>query len=144
MANRTLATRITEFREAINAPIVHSLRLKAFKSSIARPRMELRSIKTYKQNGNKNGGGKANPKDLGTFDALKKMEIMTPRFIRLPENADKTDAIRHKEGFPYNNDNGKSYCTTSKTTYIEETTSGSPLIDDCLVIVKNIQGTSGS
>ena len=114
-----------------------------------------RSVKTYKQNGNENGGGKANPKDSGTFDSLKKMDITTPGFMRLPvcsetlarkswENADKTDATRNKEGFPCNNDNGKSYCTTSKTTYIEETTSGSPLIDDCLVIVKNIQGTSGS
>lgn len=83
------------------------------------------------------------------------MEITTPGFMRLPvcsetlarkswENADDTDATRKKEGFPYNNDNGKSYCTTSKTTYIEETTSGSPVIDDCLVIVKNIEGTSGS
>ncbi|CAI7650985.1 unnamed protein product [Penicillium discolor] len=113
------------------------------------------SVKTYKQNGNENGGGKANPKDSGTFDALKKMEITTPGFMRLPvcsetlarkswENADDTDATRKKEGFPCNNDNGKSYCTTSKTTYIEETTSGSPVIDDCLVIVKNIEGTSGS
>lgn len=60
------------------------------------------------------------------------------------ENSDKTDATRDKEGFPCNNDNSKSYCTTSKSTYNEETSDGSPLIDDCLVIVKNIQGTSGS
>ncbi|KGO70456.1 Peptidoglycan-binding Lysin subgroup [Penicillium italicum] len=113
------------------------------------------SVKTYKQNGNENGGGKANPKDSGTFEALKRMDITTPGFMRLPvcsetlarkswENADKTEIIRDREGFPCNNDNGKAYCTTSKTTYIEETTSDSPLIDDCLVIVKNIQGTSGS
>ncbi|KAJ5412524.1 uncharacterized protein N7487_006883 [Penicillium crustosum] len=113
------------------------------------------SVKTYKQNGNENGGGKADPKDPGTFDALKKMDITTPGFMHLPvcsetlarkslENADTTDATRNKEGFPYNNDNGKSYCTTSKTIYIEETTSGSPLIEDCLAIVKNIEGTSRS
>ncbi|KAJ5415834.1 hypothetical protein N7465_004529 [Penicillium sp. CMV-2018d] len=113
------------------------------------------SVKTYKQNGNENGGGKADATDSGTFDALRKMDVTTPGFMRLPvcsealarkswENADKTDATRKKEGFPCNNDNGKSYCTTSKTTYVEETTSGSPLIDDCLVIVKNIQGTTGS
>ncbi|CAI7654484.1 unnamed protein product [Penicillium discolor] len=113
------------------------------------------SVKTYKQNGNENGGASANPKDSGTFGALKKLDITTPGFMRLPvcsetlarkswENADKTDTTRHKDGFPCNNDNGKSYCTTSKTTYVEETTSESPLIDDCLVIVKNIQGTSGS
>ncbi|KAF4765066.1 hypothetical protein HAV15_003941 [Penicillium sp. str.  len=104
----------------------------------------IRSVKTYKQNGNENGGASANPKDLGTFGALKKLDITTPGFIRLPENADKIDATRHKDGFPYNNDNSKSYYTTSKTTYIEETTSESPLIDDCLVIIKNIEGTSGS
>jgi hypothetical protein len=114
-----------------------------------------RSVKTYKQNGNENGGGRADPTDSGTFDALKQMDITTPGFMRLPvcsqtmarrswENADKTDATRKKDGFPCNKDNGKSYCTTSKSTYIEETTSDSPLIDDCLVIVKNIEGTTGS
>src|SRR4051812_6620930 len=105
-----------------------------------------RSVKTYKQNGNENGGGKANATDSGTFDALRKLDVTTPGFMRLPvcsetlarkswENSDKTDATRDKEGFPCNNDNGKSYCTTSKSTYIEETSDGSPLIDDCLVIV---------
>jgi hypothetical protein len=114
-----------------------------------------RSVKTYKQNGNENGGGRADPTDSGTFDALKKMDITTPGFMRLPvcsetlarkswENSDKTDATRNKDGFPCNNDNGLSYCTTSKSTYIEETSGGSPLIDDCLHIVENIEGTSGS
>ncbi|CAG8003003.1 unnamed protein product [Penicillium nalgiovense] len=113
------------------------------------------SVKTYKQNGNENGGDIADPTDSGTFDALKEMDITTPGFMRLPvctqamarrswENADKADATRKKDNFPCNKDNGKSYCTTSKSTYIEETTSGSPLIDDCLVIVKNIEGTTGS
>lgn len=114
-----------------------------------------RSVKTYKQNGNENGGGKADPTNSGTFNALSQSDITTPGFMRLPvcsetlarkswENSDKTDATRDKEGFPCNNDNGKSYCTTSKSTYTEETSGASPLIDDCLVIVKNIQGTSGS
>ncbi|KAJ5519173.1 Peptidoglycan-binding Lysin subgroup [Penicillium expansum] len=113
------------------------------------------SVRTYKQNGNENGGGMADPTDSGTFEALKQMDITTPGFMRLPvcsetlartswENADKTEATRNKDGFPCNNDNGRSYCTTSESTYIEETTSGSPLIDDCLVIVKNIEGTTGS
>jgi hypothetical protein len=93
---------------------------------------------TYKQNGNENGGGKADATDSGTFDALRKLDVTTPGFMRLPvcsetparkswENSDKTDATRGKEGFPCNNNNSQSYCTTSKSTYIEETSGGSPL-----------------
>ena len=111
-----------------------------------------RSVKTYKQNGNENGGGKADATDSGTFNALRNSDITTPGFMRLPvcseslareswENADSTDATRDKEGFPCNNDNGKSYCTTSKSTYVKETSGGSPLIEDCLALVKKIQGT---
>ncbi|KAK9855849.1 hypothetical protein MYU51_001467 [Penicillium brevicompactum] len=110
------------------------------------------SVKTYKQNGNENGGGKADATDSGTFNALRNSDITTPGFMRLPvcseslarkswENADSTDATRDKEGFPCNNDNGKSYCTTSKSTYVKETSGGSPLIEDCLALVKKIQGT---
>ncbi|CAG8207143.1 unnamed protein product [Penicillium salamii] len=111
------------------------------------------SVKTYKQNGNENGGGKADATKSGTFDALKKLDVTTPGFMRLPvcsetlarkswENSDKTDATRDREGFPCNIDNGKAYCATSKSTYIKETSGGSPLIDDCLALVKKIQGTS--
>ncbi|OQE95560.1 hypothetical protein PENNAL_c0002G07921 [Penicillium nalgiovense] len=75
-----------------------------------------RSVKTYKQNGNENGGGKADATDSGTFDALRKLDVTTPGFMRLPvcsetlarkswEYSDKTDATRDKEGFPCNNDN---------------------------------------
>lgn len=113
-----------------------------------------RSVKTYKQNGNENGGGPADTTDDGTFEALKKADITTPGFMRLPvcseslarkswENSDKTDATRNKEGFPCNNDNGLSYCNTADSSYTDESTGGSPLIEDCLHIVKNIEGTSG-
>ena len=43
MENRTLAPRIADFREAANAPIVHSPRPKALKSSMARPGVDSRS-----------------------------------------------------------------------------------------------------
>ncbi|KAJ6445148.1 Lysine--tRNA ligase [Purpureocillium lavendulum] len=111
------------------------------------------AVKTYKQNGEENGGDLADPTDSGSFDSLVKDDVTTPGYIRLPvcsetlartswENADKTDGTRNKENFPCNIDNGRDYCTGS--TFEDQTSDASPPVSDCLQIVKNIEGTDGS
>ena len=110
-----------------------------------------RSVKTYNQNGKENGGGPANPADSGTFDSLVKDDITTPGYIRLPvctetlarrswENADKTESSRDKPNFPCNVNNGQDYCKDS--TFVDQTSGASPPKDDCMQIIKNIEGTN--
>jgi len=110
-------------------------------------------VRTYKQNGDQNGGDLADPTDSGSFDSLVKDDITTPGYIRLPvcsetlarkswENADKTSGTRDKDNFPCNVANGKDYCSGS--TFEDQTSGASPPVADCLQIVKNIEGTSGS
>ncbi|CAG8890307.1 unnamed protein product [Penicillium egyptiacum] len=109
------------------------------------------AVKTYKQNGEENGGGLADPSNDGTFDALVNQDITTPGYIRLPvcsetmarkswENADDTDGTRDKDNFPCNVANGKDFCGAS--TFVDQTSGASPPVDDCKQIIKDIQGTS--
>lgn len=112
-----------------------------------------RSVKTYFANGQKNNGGAADPTNPNTFDSLTQGNITTPGYIRLPvctetiarlswENADKTESVRDQPDFPCNMNNGKDYCEDS--TFEDQTSNASPPVEDCLQIVKNIEGTDGS
>lgn len=111
------------------------------------------AVATYKQNGGSNGGGIANAEDKGTFDSLVRQDITTPGYIRLPvcsetlarrswDSADDTKSLRDDDQYPCSVNNGKDYCGDS--SFENQTTDASPLVEDCLQIVKNIQGTDGS
>lgn len=122
-------------------------------ASSTNARLISRSVKTYLKNGKENGAPPADPTDPSTFDSLVNDDITTPGYIRMPvctetlarrswANADKTESSRDKPNFPCNVDNGKDYCGDS--TFVDQTSGASPPIEDCLQIVKNIQGTSRS
>ncbi|TQV98247.1 glycosyl hydrolases family 18 [Cordyceps javanica] len=111
------------------------------------------SVKTWLQNDKTNGGGDADPTDAGTLQGLRDEDVTTPGYIKLPvcnqvlarrswANADDTESARGKDFFPCNTDNGKDYCGAS--TFENQGSDASPLVEDCLTIIRNIEGTDGS
>lgn len=110
------------------------------------------AVKSFKANRNENGGGIANPSDPGTLEGLVADDITTPGYIRLPvcsetlarrswDSADVTESVRNQENYPCNPNNGKDYC--GETTFENQGSDASPLVSDCLQIIKNIEGTDG-
>ncbi|KAL4904081.1 hypothetical protein BDW74DRAFT_185756 [Aspergillus multicolor] len=106
---------------------------------------------TYINNGNENGGD-SKVDTSKNFDSLANMDITVPNFINLPvctetvarrswTNADDTESARNVDFFPCNIANGKDYC--GESTFEDQGSEASPLIDDCKQIIKNIQGTDG-
>ncbi|KAM5447956.1 hypothetical protein McanCB56680_008038 [Microsporum canis] len=108
------------------------------------------SVNTYKQNGGRNGGKVADPDDAGTRDNLISQDITTPGFIRMPVCSPDT-AFRTWLGFNgEGNTRLENYpCSPQSTgdcadsTFEDQTNVGSPLVSDCLIIIKNIEGTNG-
>ncbi|RAK80256.1 glycoside hydrolase [Aspergillus fijiensis CBS 313.89] len=108
------------------------------------------SVRTYVANGNANGGPVANPLDQDTLQDLSNQDITTPGYIRLPvcspqvawaswSNPSPSNASA--PNYPCNPLQGVTKC--SGYTYVDQTTSASPLVSDCKTIIQNIQGTNG-
>ncbi|RAH64784.1 glycoside hydrolase family 18 protein [Aspergillus aculeatinus CBS 121060] len=108
------------------------------------------SVRTYVANGNANGGPVANPLDQDTLQDLSSQDITTPGYIRLPvcspqvawaswSNPSQSNASA--PNYPCNPLQGVTKC--SGYTYVDQTTSASPLVSDCKTIIQNIQGTNG-
>lgn len=108
------------------------------------------SLKTYAQNGNQNGGAATDPTNDGSVDDLINVDVTTPGFIRLPvcsgfvaftawDDAAITSTTANYPCVikPSPNDCGDS-------TFIDQTSDGSPSVSDCQGIINNIQGTQGS
>jgi hypothetical protein len=103
------------------------------------------AVRTYVQNGNKNGGSAADPANDGTFDDLTNVDITTPSYIMIPlciaERAFQSwDTIDRgsSDNYPCDIPPGKNDCGDS--TVENESSDASPFVDDYLTIVKNIQG----
>ncbi|WEW59000.1 hypothetical protein PRK78_004468 [Emydomyces testavorans] len=109
------------------------------------------SVRTYKQNGNMNGGKSADTTDPATARMLLDDDVTSPGFIRMPVcspdiafNAwvgvhGKPDTTA--DNYPCTIQLAKSHCDSS--TFEDQTSGASPPVSDCLQIVKNIQGTGG-
>ncbi|KAJ5647453.1 hypothetical protein N7490_003825 [Penicillium lividum] len=102
------------------------------------------SVRTWKQNGKANGGGFADPTNQGTIDNLLDVDVTTPGFMRIPvcspERAFKSwDALKagSSDNYPCDIQPGKDKCGDS--TFESQTSGASPLVDDCLTIIKNIE-----
>ncbi|KAK2875574.1 hypothetical protein FQN49_001598 [Arthroderma sp. PD_2] len=107
------------------------------------------AVNTYNQNG-RNGGKVADPDDPGTRDKLICQDITTPGFIRMPVCSPDT---AYKSWLGLNNEPdttldhypcsplARGNCAGS--TFIDQTNAGSPLVSDCMVIIKNHEGTNG-
>ncbi|KAF3392821.1 hypothetical protein F1880_008720 [Penicillium rolfsii] len=109
------------------------------------------AVRSYIDNGMENGGdSSADPNS--NFDSLANLDITVPHFINLPvctetlarrswTNADDTPSIKNVDFYPCNVANGKDYCGDS--TFIDQGSGASPLVEDCKQIIKNIEGTDG-
>ncbi|EGE06693.1 chitinase [Trichophyton equinum CBS 127.97] len=108
------------------------------------------AVNTYKQNGGRNGGKVADPSDAGTRERLVSQDI-TPGFIRVPVCGpdaafkswlgmnNKPDTTL--ENYPCSPLLARDECEGS--TFEDQTNGGSPLVSDCMTIIKNIEGTDG-
>ncbi|KXX78980.1 Killer toxin subunits alpha/beta [Madurella mycetomatis] len=103
------------------------------------------SVRTWLQNGKKNGAGFADPHNSATIDNLLNTDITTPGFIRLPvcspERALQSWETTHKgssANYPCDIPPGRSYCGDS--TFVDQTSAASPKVEDCLQIIRNIEG----
>ncbi|KDB26056.1 hypothetical protein H109_02155 [Trichophyton interdigitale MR816] len=106
------------------------------------------AVNTYKQNGGRNGGNVADPSDAGTRERLVSQDI-TPGFIRVPVCSpdaafkpwlgmnNKPDTTL--ENYPCSPLLARDECESS--TFEDQTNGGSPLVSDCMTIIKNIEGT---
>ncbi len=110
------------------------------------------AVTTYNQNGQLNGGPALNPIDMSVFDDLSKVDVTrVAGYIRIPVcsgdvayaawNTGQSTNQTISPNYPCFVGVGRNDCGTS--TFVGATSSGSPLIDDCRVIIKNIQGTQG-
>lgn len=108
------------------------------------------SVNTYVANGNANGGPVANPLDQQTLQDLSNQNVTTPGYISLPvcsaqvawaSWSNPSQSNSSAPGYPCNPLQGVSKC--SGYTYQDETSSASPEVSDCQILVENIQGTNG-
>ncbi|KAJ5726918.1 Glycoside hydrolase superfamily [Penicillium malachiteum] len=108
------------------------------------------SVNTYVANGNANGGSVANPLDVQTLQDLSNQNITTPGYIRLPvcsaqvawaSWSNPSQSNSSAPDYPCNPLQGITKC--SGYTYTDETTSASPAVSDCQVLMSNIAGTDG-
>ena len=103
------------------------------------------SVRTYIQNGKKNGGGFADPTNSGTIDNLLKVDVTTPGFVRLPvcsperayQSWDTTKA-GSSDNYPCDIPPGKDECGDS--TFENQSSDASPNVKDCRAIIENIKG----
>jgi hypothetical protein len=103
------------------------------------------SVRTWKKNGKANGGGFADPTNQGTIDKMMDVDVTTPGFMRIPvcspERAFQswdTANPGSSDFYPCDIPPGKDTCGHS--TFVDVTSNGSPLVDDCHTIIKNIEG----
>ncbi|TPX08096.1 uncharacterized protein E0L32_010163 [Thyridium curvatum] len=103
------------------------------------------SVRTYIQNGKKNGGGGADVGNRGTINDLLDVDVTTPGFIRLPvcspERAFQswdTSSLGSSPNFPCDIPPGKDEC--GESSFENQSSDASPSVSDCLQIIKNIEG----
>lgn len=103
------------------------------------------SIRTWIKNGRENGASVADPTNGGTMSDLMEVDVTTPGFMRIPvcsperafqswDTADKDSSAN----WPCDNPPGKDECGDS--TFVDQTSDASPKVEDCLQIIKNIEG----
>ncbi|THC88729.1 hypothetical protein EYZ11_011829 [Aspergillus tanneri] len=107
------------------------------------------SVRTWMKNGKENGGGFADPTNEGTIDNLMDVDVTTPGFMRIPvcspERAFQswdTAKAGSSDFYPCDIPPGKDTCGDS--TFVDQTSDASPSVDDCLTIIKNIEGDAST
>ncbi|KAK3500592.1 hypothetical protein B0T13DRAFT_535440 [Neurospora crassa] len=107
------------------------------------------AVRTYIQNGNKNGGEQVDPTHGGSLDGLMDQDVTTPGFIRIPVCSasvafgawSDTSVSSDVDNYPCYIKPSPDYCEAS--SFVDQTSDASPSTSDCMGIVRNIQGTQG-
>ena len=92
-----------------------------------------------------NGAGSADVANGATIDSLTNGDITVPGYIRIPicsperalqswETTDKGSSANYPCDIPP----GRNFCGTS--SFVDQTSAVSPKVEDCLQIIRNIQG----
>lgn len=107
------------------------------------------SVGTWKKNNKKNGGGFTDPTNKGNIEKLLDVDVTTPGFMRIPvcspERAFQswdTSKRGSSDNYPCDNPPGRDHC--GQSTFVDQTSSASPKIDDCRKIIHNIEGNGGT
>jgi hypothetical protein len=107
------------------------------------------SVRTWKQNGKENGGGFADPTNKGTIDNMLDVDVTTPGFMRIPvcspERAFQswdTAKAGSSEFYPCDIPPGRDECGDS--SFENQTSDASATVEDCLQIIKNIEGDAST
>ncbi|KAK4125717.1 hypothetical protein N657DRAFT_569661, partial [Parathielavia appendiculata] len=103
------------------------------------------SVRTWMANGKRNGGGFPDTSDQGTAHALMSVDITTPGFVRLPVCSPEVAFRGWEKGghaptanYPCDAPLGRNSCGDS--SFEDQTSAASPSVDDCLGIIRNIEG----
>ncbi|KAK4136083.1 glycoside hydrolase family 18 protein [Trichocladium antarcticum] len=115
-------------------------------AGITRDDLVVGSLRTWLRNGKQNGGPKLDlVNDVSVREELINMDMTAPGFVRLPVcSADRaflswrTAAKGGSDNFPCDIPPGTDYC--DDTTYVDQTSDASPTVEDCLQIIRNIEG----
>lgn len=102
------------------------------------------SVRTYLQNGKKNGGGYADVSNTGTIDNLLATDVTTPGFMRIPVCSPERAFVAWEKGKKGFSDNypcdlplGVDACGDS--TFENQSSGGSPLVKDCQKLAQRLQ-----
>jgi GH18 family chitinase len=102
------------------------------------------SVRTWLRNGRKNGGGGV-PDEPTTFDDLVQVDVRKAGFVHLPvcspERAFQswdTGGRGATDNYPCDVPPGINHC--QDTNFVDQTSAVSPLVADCLQIIRNIEG----
>ena len=106
------------------------------------------SVRTYQQNGKKNGGGYADASDTGTVENLLATDVTTPGFMRIPvcSPARAFQAWdKGKKGFSdnYPCDLPPGTDTCGDSTFENQSSGGSPLVEDCRKVIAILERDLG-
>lgn len=107
------------------------------------------AIRTWVSNGRKNGAAIADATDRETMDNLLRLDVTTPGFIRIPvcspnrafqswDTSDKGSSANYPCDIPP----GRNDCKDS--SFENETSDASPKVEDCLQIIKSIEGNAAT
>ncbi|EPE09530.1 glycoside hydrolase family 18 protein [Ophiostoma piceae UAMH 11346] len=105
------------------------------------------AVRTYRQNGNQNGGDITSLSDDGSLSDLMNLDITTPGYVRIPVCGGYTAYTawknNHKDAdnYPCNLPVSISDCESS--TFVDQTSDASPSISDCQTLISNIDHTDG-
>jgi hypothetical protein len=117
-------------------------------AGITRQQLVEGSIRTWIQNGRKNGGGSVDVTNGATVDSLSSGDITAPGYIRIPvcspERALQSWETTNKgssANYPCDIPPGRNLCGVS--TFVDQTSAVSPKVEDCLQVIRNIEGNGG-